>query len=184
MFLEINDGSCLNSLQIIVDKKVPGFDDSFKSLVGSSYDIEGILKESPAKGQLIELHATNVRLLGGSDSKFILGGKGRVSKEKLREHLHLRPRSNLIGCVARIRSALAFATHQFFNQLGFLYVHTPLITSSDCEGAGEMFQVTTLMKNNTKDIKVLKDSSIVDYKEDFFGKKTFLTVSGQLDVEN
>jgi len=117
--LELNDGSCVGNLQIIVDKAVPGFNESKKALAGSSFMIEGLVKESPAQGQEVEVHATSVEVLGGSDEKYPLG-KGRVSMETLRTIPHLRVRSNIIGAVARVRHALAYATHKFFNENGFL----------------------------------------------------------------
>lgn len=118
-FLELNDGSCVGNVQIIVDKSVPGFNESKKALAGSSFMVEGLVKESPAKGQDVEVHAIKVDMLGGSDEKYPLG-KGRVAMETLRTIPHLRVRSNIIGAVARVRNSLAFATHEFFNQGGFI----------------------------------------------------------------
>jgi asparaginyl-tRNA synthetase len=115
----LNDGSCLSNLQVICDQAIPGFEELSKSLAGSSFMVEGVLKESPAKGQKFELHATSVKMLGGSDDRYPIG-KGTVKPETLRTVLHLRPRTNIIGCVARVRSALAFATHEFFRNNGFL----------------------------------------------------------------
>jgi len=107
-----------------------------------------------------------------------------VKPETLREICHLRPRTNLISAVARVRNSLAFSTHEFFNKNGFLYIHTPLITSSDCEGAGEMFQVTTIIEDDVKKIVKKEKTDFIDWHKDFFSKKAYLTVSGQLDVEN
>lgn len=183
----MNDGSCLSNLQVVVDADVSGFEEASKALAGSSYMIEGEVKKSPAKGQSIELHASSIKVLGGSDEKYPIG-KGKVKVETLREIPHLRCRTNIIGAVARVRNSLSYATHQFFNNHGFLYVHTPIITSSDCEGAGEMFQVTTLLNDDVTKIPTTVENknktNNVNYKDDFFSKKSFLTVSGQLDVEN
>jgi asparaginyl-tRNA synthetase len=137
---------------------------------GSSVKLKGQLVESPGKGQSFEIKASEIEVTGTADDTYPLQKKGH-SPEFLREIAHLRPRSNLFGCVFRTRSRLAYAIHQFFQEKGFVYVHTPIITASDCEGAGEMFRVTTLDGNQT------------DKENDFFGKPTYLTVSGQLEVE-
>ena len=170
-FLELNDGSCLGNLQVIVDSAVPGFSEMARFTTGASAVVEGHLVPSPAAGQKWELRATQVQLVGESDPAYPLQKKGHTM-EFLRTIAHLRPRSNLFGAVFRTRSRLAFAVHQFFQERDFVYVHTPVITASDCEGAGEMFRVTTLKGN-------------IDEKpaSDFFGKPTFLTVSGQLEGE-
>eukprot|EP00747_Dinoflagellata_sp_TGD_P182045 gnl/TRDRNA2_/TRDRNA2_36108_c0_seq1.p1 gnl/TRDRNA2_/TRDRNA2_36108_c0~~gnl/TRDRNA2_/TRDRNA2_36108_c0_seq1.p1 ORF type:complete len:611 (+),score=101.86 gnl/TRDRNA2_/TRDRNA2_36108_c0_seq1:18-1850(+) len=190
MFLEVNDGSCQRNLQVVVDKEAKGFETVLNGGgTGSSVKCKGKVVKSQGGKQAIEL------LVKEADDEVVLFGsienpdtyalqKGRASVEFLREHPHLRPRSNLIGGVTRIRSALAMATHNFFNSRGFLYVHTPLITASDCEGAGEMFQVTTLLSDAEKSGDLPRDpAKTIDYTKDFFGKKAFLTVSGQVDVE-
>ena len=170
-FLELNDGSCLANLQVVVDAGTPGYQQIAEFTTGASAAIEGKLMSSPAKGQKWELHATRVELIGTADASYPLQKKGHTA-EFLRTIAHLRPRSNLYGAVFRLRSNLAFAVHQFFQQRDFVYVHTPIITASDCEGAGEMFRVTTL-----------KPDSMGKPDADFFGKPTFLTVSGQLEGE-
>ena len=195
-FVELNDGSCLASIQIVCGK------DSTKNFgdikgcggAGSAFSFDGEVVASMGKGQTIEVRAKVSVLLGATR-----GGPDRApgaqayplakkyhTAEHLRVHAHLRPRSRIGSAVVRVRNAMAFATHEFFNQRGFLYIHTPLITASDCEGAGEQFAVTTLLPSDEKakasSIPTNKDGS-VDYTQDFFGKKTGLTVSGQLNVE-
>lgn len=169
-FLSINDGSCLANIQVIVDDGIPGSESISTATTGSSVKIKGQLVESPGKGQSFEIKALEVEITGIADETYPLQKKGH-SPEFLRQIAHLRPRSNLFGCVFRTRSRLAYAIHQFFQEKGFVYVHTPIITASDCEGAGEMFRVTTLNEDET------------DTNNDFFGKPTYLTVSGQLEVE-
>ncbi|MEM9080962.1 MAG: asparagine--tRNA ligase [Verrucomicrobiota bacterium] len=171
-FLEVNDGSCLGSLQVVVDDGVPGSEDVKRMLTGCSVRITGDLVASPAKGQAWEMRATEVELIGESPEDYPLQKK-RHSAEFMREIAHLRPRANLYGAVFRTRSRLAQAVHRFFAQKDFVYVHTPLITASDCEGAGEMFRVTTL------DVEKGGGKTA----EDFFGKAAYLTVSGQLEGE-
>ncbi|HEY5915643.1 MAG TPA: asparagine--tRNA ligase [Verrucomicrobiae bacterium] len=170
-FIELNDGSCLASLQVVVDAGVPGAEHLAQFVTGTSAAITGKLVPSPAQGQKWELRATHVALIGAADASYPLQKKGHTP-EFLRTIAHLRPRSNLYGAVFRVRSRLAFAVHEFFQSRDFVYVHTPIITASDCEGAGEMFRVTTLKGN-------------IDEKPqaDFFGKPTYLTVSGQLEGE-
>jgi asparaginyl-tRNA synthetase len=170
-FLELNDGSCLANLQIVVDAGTPGSEHMPHLTTGASAVVEGKLVASPAQGQKWELRATKVELIGVADATYPLQKKGHTA-EFLRTIAHLRPRSNLYGAVFRMRSKLAFAVHQFFQQRDFVYVHTPIITASDCEGAGEMFRVTAL-KGNIDDKP----------QADFFGKPTYLTVSGQLEGE-
>ena len=170
-FLELNDGSCLANLQIVVDAAVPGYDQMPQFTTGASAIITGELIPSPAQGQRWELHATSIQLVGLADATYPLQKKGHTP-EFMRSIGHLRPRSNLYGAIFRLRSRLAFAVHEFFQSRDFVYVHTPIITASDCEGAGEMFRVTTL-KGKPDDKP----------ENDFFGKKTFLTVSGQLEAE-
>lgn len=170
-FIEINDGSTLANLQIIAESSMPDFAELLAKLTtGASLAVRGVLVESPGKNQALELKAEEIRILGLCDPARYPLQKKRHSFEFLRTIAHLRPRTNTQGAVLRIRSALAFATHLFFHQRGFLYVHTPLITGSDCEGGGEMFRVTTLEKQG-------------DPSKDFFGKPTYLTVSGQLEGE-
>jgi asparaginyl-tRNA synthetase len=170
-FLELNDGSCLANLQVIVDSGTPGSDQLPKLTTGASAAVEGILVASPAQGQKWELRASRIDLIGTADPAYPLQKKGHT-QEFLRTIAHLRPRSNLYGAVFRMRSRLAYAVHKFFQDRDFVYVHTPIITASDCEGAGEMFRVTALKGN-------------IDEKPqaDFFGKRTYLTVSGQLEGE-
>lgn len=169
-FIEVNDGSCLANLQIIADEKLDNYDLDLKQLsTGSSVMVDGELKESPAKGQDVELHASRFRVIGRADPETYPLQKKRHSFEFLRELSHLRPRTNALGAVGRVRSRLSYAVHQFFQNRGFIQVHTPIITTSDCEGAGEMFQVTT-EQEKTKG-------------EHFFGRSAGLTVSGQLQAE-
>lgn len=170
-FLELNDGSCLANLQVVVDATIPGAAELPHFTTGASAVIEGSLVPSPAPGQKWELRASRVELVGVADATYPLQKKGHTA-EFLRTIAHLRPRSNLYGAVFRVRSRLAFAVHQFFQERDFIYVHTPIITGSDCEGAGEMFRVTTL-----------KGAPGEKPENDFFGKPTYLTVSGQLEGE-
>ncbi|KAF8820910.1 asparaginyl-tRna synthetase (NOB+tRna synthase) [Cardiosporidium cionae] len=190
-FISLNDGSSVANLQVIVHDTIPNFSDLLKRAgVGASLRIVGQLVPSPAAGQSMELVCSDpsvhhVTVYGGTDTSKYPLSKKHHSKEFLREIAHLRPRSSLFGAATRVRSNLAIAIHQFFYDNGYLYVHTPIITCSDCEGAGEMFQVSTLLpiqKNTLSSVPVLKNQEI-DYSKDFFGKPAFLTVSGQLDVE-
>jgi asparaginyl-tRNA synthetase len=177
-FLEINDGSCLKNLQVIVDETCPALAEIHQFTTGSSVEVVGELVASQGKGQAWEVKARTVTLVGGADDSYPLQKK-RHSLEYLREIAHLRPRSNLFGAVFRVRSRLAYAVHQFFQDRGFIYVHTPIVTASDCEGAGEMFQVTTL--DLAKPAKTADGA--VDFSADFFERPAFLTVSGQLEAE-
>ncbi|MBI2924244.1 MAG: asparagine--tRNA ligase [Verrucomicrobia bacterium] len=170
-FLELNDGSCLANLQVVVDNSAQGFAEIAHFITGASAVVAGRLVASPAAGQKWELQATRVELVGPADASYPLQKKGH-SLEYLRTIAHLRPRSNLFGAVFRTRSRLAHAVHQFFQERDFVYVHTPIITASDCEGAGEMFRVTAL-----------KGDPDQNPAGDFFGRRTFLTVSGQLEAE-
>jgi len=185
-FMELSDGSGFKGLQIIItDGETEGFADTIKAGgTGSSFRIVGKVVKSPAKGQAVEVRAEAVHVLGTVDaSKYPLSKKAH-SVEFMRSVAHLRPRSNLIGAVSRVRNACAFATHSFFNQKGFLYVHTPIITGADCEGAGEMFSVTTLIEKNGANLPTVKGKpDEIDYSQDFFSKPASLTVSGQLNVE-
>ncbi|MFC2137065.1 asparagine--tRNA ligase [Bacteroidota bacterium] len=178
-FIALNDGSTINNIQIIAD--VPKFrEDYLKEITtGACIAVTGELKESPGQGQSVEIHAQEIEVYGTADSEtYPLQKKGH-SFEFLREIAHLRPRTNTFGAIFRIRHALAYAIHKYFNDKGFYYLHTPIITGSDCEGAGEMFRVSTL---DPKKPPLNKDGSI-NYSEDFFGKETNLTVSGQLEGE-
>ena len=177
-FIELNDGSFFKGLQIVFDGQLKNFSEIEKTTIGSALEIVGILVESPAAGQPFELKASSVAVLGLAEADYPLQKK-KHSFEFLRTIAHLRPRSNTFSAVFRLRSVLSFAIHKFFQEKGFIYVHSPIITTSDCEGAGEMFNVTTLDLN-----KVPKnEAGEVDYSSDFFGKKAGLTVSGQLNVE-
>lgn len=177
-FMEVNDGSCLANMQVVVDAGIDGYDAIQDFTTGSAVRVTGMLVESLGKGQKWEVKATRIELVGKAEESYPLQKK-RHSLEYLREISHLRPRSNLFGAVFRVRSRLAYAIHQFFQEKGFVYVHTPLITASDCEGAGEMFRVSTL---DPADPPKNGEGSI-DYEQDFFGRPTFLTVSGQLEAE-
>jgi asparaginyl-tRNA synthetase len=178
-FLEVNDGSCVANLQIIAEDSLPKYQEEILRLTtGCSVRISGQLAASPAKGQAVELKAVEVEVYGWADPEVYPLQKKRHSFEFLREIGHLRPRTNSLGAVARLRSALSFAVHRFFQEQGFQYIHTPIITTSDCEGAGEMFTVTTLDLNN---IPRLDDHP--DFSQDFFGRQASLTVSGQLEAE-
>ncbi|MCT7957562.1 asparagine--tRNA ligase [Laspinema palackyanum] len=180
-FVEVNDGSSLANLQIVLNPDLPQYTEILKQLnTGASLEVSGILVESPAKGQRIELHASEVKLYGESDPETYPLQKKRHSFEFLRTIGHLRGRTNTFGAVFRVRNAAATAIHQFFQERGFLWVHTPIMTASDCEGAGEMLAVTSL---NLQDIPRLENSNQVDYGKDFFGKPAYLTVSGQLEAE-
>jgi len=181
-FIILNDGSTLNNLQCVVDYENTDKDLLSKVNIGAALSIKGILKESQGAGQKVEIEVTELEVLGEANpdevKKTILSPK-RHSLEKLREQAHLRVRTNTFGAVMRVRSKLSFAIHQYFQQKGFHYVNTPIITGSDAEGAGEMFSVTDFDFNNLPKTEERK----VDFKKDFFGKHTNLTVSGQLEAE-
>src|SRR5256714_11885604 len=177
-FIELNDGSCLRNLQVIAKNTLPNYDVVQHLITGASIIVRGELVASQGKGQSWEVVAEEIEIMGASDDTYPLQKKGHTP-EFLREIAHLRPRSNLFGCVFRVRSRLAFAIHQFFQERGFVYVHTPIITGSDCEGAGELFRVTTL---DAEKIPRAADGKI-DYTKDFFARPTYLTVSGQLEAE-
>ncbi|HRG54811.1 MAG TPA: asparagine--tRNA ligase [Lacunisphaera sp.] len=177
-FIELNDGSCLKGLQVIVDASLPDYANVARANTGASVEVHGKLVESKGGGQKWEVVADKFTVLGEADNTYPLQKKGHTL-EFLREIAHLRPRSNLFGAVFRVRSRLAYAVHQFFQERGFHYVHTPIITASDAEGAGDMFRVTTLDLENPP----RGEDKHVDHTKDFFGKKTFLTVSGQLEGE-
>ncbi|MBT3379759.1 MAG: asparagine--tRNA ligase [Lentisphaerae bacterium] len=180
-FVELNDGSCFANIQIVIDATLDNYKaDILRLFPGSSIVVRGKAVESQGKGQTVEIQAESVKVLGFCDPTEYPLGKQRVSFERLRELAHLRPRTNSFGAIARVRNALAYATHQFFQNQNFLYVHTPIITGSDCEGAGEMFQVTTL---DSEALPRNEETGQVDYAQDFFGRPTSLTVSGQLEGE-
>ena len=177
-FIELNDGSCLRNLQIIAKNSLPNYAALQRLTTGASVSVRGALVASQGKGQKWELVAENVDIVGTADDSYPLQKKGHTP-EFLREIAHLRPRSNLFGCVFRVRSRLAFAVHKFFQDRGFVYIHTPIITGSDCEGAGELFRVTTIDCKNPPQTK----SGEIDFARDFFARQTYLTVSGQLEAE-
>ncbi len=177
-FIELNDGSCFKSTQIVFEREtLENYDEIAKGNVGMSLVVKGRVVLTPENKQPYEIKATEIKVEGESTPDYPLQKK-RHSVEFLREIAYLRPRTNLFGAAFRIRSEAAIAVHKFFNDRGFVYVHTPIITGSDCEGAGAMFQVTTLDLD-----EVAKSGKKVDYKDDFFGKKAALTVSGQLNAE-
>ncbi|MCP4264456.1 MAG: asparagine--tRNA ligase [Candidatus Brocadiaceae bacterium] len=178
-FIELNDGSCFNNLQIVVDADLDNYQDEILKLFpGSSIAVKGILINSQGGGQGFEIKAEEVKVYGYCDPDKYVIGKQRVSFERLREVAHLRVRTNTFGAVTRVRNKLAKATHDFFQDRGFFYINTPIITASDCEGAGEMFRVSTIDPASAP-----KNDGKVDYSQDFFGKESFLTVSGQLEGE-
>jgi asparaginyl-tRNA synthetase len=177
-FIEVNDGSSLRNLQIIAKANLPNYAAVQRLITGASIAARGPLIASQGKGQSWELVADSIEIIGPSDESYPLQKKGHTP-EFLREIAHLRPRSNLFGSVFRVRSRLAFAIHQFFQERGFVYVHTPIITGSDCEGAGELFRVTSIDPANPP--RLPNDG--IDYAHDFFGRSTYLTVSGQLEAE-
>jgi asparaginyl-tRNA synthetase len=210
-FIEINDGSSLKGLQTIAEDHCPSYEQVKRLTTGAAAEIVGTIVASTGKGQKYELQATEVKVVGECPADTYPLQKKRHSQEFLRTIAHLRARTNTISAVARVRSALAFATHKYFQEEGFIYLQTPLITSSDCEGAGEMFRVTTLPLDNVDAIPLVKDSVTAvtdhnvkgqqlstelqrtrlhrkkavsaDFKEDFFGRPAYLTVSGQLSGE-
>jgi asparaginyl-tRNA synthetase len=183
-FLEINDGSCLANLQVLLDNSDQILELKKSLNTGASIEVEGTLVESPAKGQAVELKASSLKVLGECDAEKYPLQKKRHTNEYLRTIGHLRPRTNTFGSVFRVRSAAALAVHDFFKKHGFVYLHTPIISASDCEGAGNMFRVTTLDLENPPRVR-LEGGKIggVDTTKDFFGKDAFLTVSGQLEGE-
>lgn len=178
-FIELNDGSTINNLQVIADSSLPNYEEITKMTTGASCRITGKLVKSPGAEQAVEMQAKGVEVYGYADpDKYPMQKKG-ISIEKLREIAHLRMRGNTFSAVFRVRSALAYAVHKFFQEKGFYYVHPPIITGSDCEGAGQMFRVTAFNLDNVPKNKKGK----VDFSNDFFGKNTYLTVSGQLEGE-
>ena len=178
-FIELNDGSRFKSLQLVVDSGVVPDEKLRQVTTGSSIAASGVLVESPAKGQLVELKVSDIHLYGTADpAAYPLQKKGH-SLEFLREISHLRVRSNTFGAAFRVRNALTHAIHSFFQDRDFIYVQTPIITTSDCEGAGEMFGVTSL---NLRDLPLAPDGNI-DWQQDFFARPAYLTVSGQMEAE-
>jgi len=177
-FVQITDGSTLRDLQIVVDESNPGHEQASGLTTGCSVSVVGVLVESPGQGQKYEVQATSLEVLGGSDPETYPLQKKRHSPEFLREIAHLRPRTNTFGAMARVRNSMAYAIHTFFQDRGFQFIQTPIITASDAEGAGSMFRVTTLDLNDLPKI-----AGAVDDEEDFFGKPAYLTVSGQLEAE-
>ncbi|MCA9246787.1 MAG: asparagine--tRNA ligase, partial [Planctomycetales bacterium] len=178
-FLELNDGSSLGNKKVIADADLPNYEAEIKHLTaGCSVTVRGEVRESGGKGQATEVHAGEVILHGTADAETYPLQKKRHSFEKLREWAHLRPRTNALGAVARVRNCICRSIHNFFQEEGFLYVHTPIITASDCEGAGEMFRVSTLDPANPP-----KKDGQIDYSQDFFHRPAYLTVSGQLEAE-
>lgn len=179
-FIEINDGSTLSNFQVLANADLPHYDKLIEKLTtGVSVAITGTIVESPGQNQMLEMHAKEISIIGECNPETYPLQKKRHSFEFLRSIAHLRPRTNTLGAVTRVRNALAYATHRFFQERGFLYIHTPIITASDCEGAGKMFQVTTLDLEKVPKTKEGK----VDYTQDFFAKPSYLTVSGQLNGE-
>ena len=178
-FIALNDGSTINNIQIVVDKAAVDADLLAKVTTGACIAVKGNLVESPGSGQAVEIHASELEVLGECDPVRYPLQKKDTSFEYLRTVAHLRPRTNTFGAVLRLRSQMAFAIHEYFHSKGFVYLHTPLITAADAEGAGNMFQVTTLpLENLPRDKK-----GGIDYSRDFFGRRTSLTVSGQLEGE-
>jgi asparaginyl-tRNA synthetase len=179
-FLELNDGSSQGNLQVVADGKLPNYESEIKKLgTGASVAVVGEVRKSPAKGQATEMHAASITVFGQADPEsYPLQKKGH-SFEFLRTIAHLRPRTNTFGAIARLRNCVSRSIHDFFQERGFLYVHTPIITTSDCEGAGQMFHVTTLDLD-----KLPRKEGHLDFEQDFFGRAAYLTVSGQLEGES
>ena len=176
-FIDLNDGTDFRSLQIVYNDDLECFSDIQKLKLGSAITVTGKIIPSPAAGQEFELELESYKLEGDCDDDYPLQAKGRPTREYLREIAYLRPRTNLFRAVFKIRSVAAYAIHKYFQENGYVYFHAPLITASDCEGAGEMFQVTTL------DLEKVASGKKVDYEKDFFGRQAALTVSGQLQAE-
>ena len=176
-FIDFNDGTCFETLQVVYDDSLTDFEEIQKLHIGSAVEINGKIISSEGGKQNYEMRLASIKLLGDCPDDYPLQSKGRPTKEFLREIAYLRPRTNLFNNVFRVRSVAAYAIHKYFQHNGYVYFHSPIITSSDCEGAGEMFQVTTL------DLNKIAESGKVDYSKDFFGKTASLTVSGQLEGE-
>lgn len=200
VFIQVNDGSCFANIQLTFDRNSPSpnanvnnIEEELKKLnTGASVRAEGLLISSPASGQAVEVTLESLKCLGACNPEEYPLQKNRMSMEYLRTNAHLRARTNTFGAVYRVRNQMAFAVHSFFQERGFQYINAPEITCSDCEGAGEMFQVTTLsmekiaelgVKAGAGGMKIEDAHKIVDYSKDFFGKKASLTVSGQLEAE-
>ena len=181
-FIHLHDGSCFDPVQVVARAELPGYEEVIRRLTaGCSITVEGTVVESKGKGQSVEIQATSVTAVGWVDDPetYPMAPK-RHTMEYLREVAHLRPRTNIIGAVTRVRHTLSQAIHRYFHERGFFWIHTPIITASDCEGAGDMFRVSTLdMANPPRD-----DKGAVDFGQDFFGREAHLTVSGQLNVES
>ena len=175
-FIDFSDGTCFGTIQLVYDNKLKDFDDIQKIKVGSSLEVKGKVIKSTGKGQEFEVTVKDIKVLGECPDEYPIQPK-RHTREFLREQAYLRPRTNLFNAVFRVRSIAAMAIHTYFQERGYVYFHAPLITASDCEGAGQMFQVTTL------DLDRVAKSGKVDYSKDFFGKTAALTVSGQLEAE-
>ena len=176
-FIEVNDGSGLKNIQVVADQKLPNYEDIKKLTTGSALAVSGQLVESKGSGQKWEIQAHSVEVISLAPEDFPLQKK-RHTDEFLRTIAHLRPRTNKYGAAFRIRSEMAYGIHKFFNDRGFRYLHSPILTGSDCEGAGELFRVTTLNLDNPP-----QKEGRADYQQDFFGKEANLTVSGQLSAE-
>ncbi|KAL9246832.1 hypothetical protein vseg_020323 [Gypsophila vaccaria] len=189
-FIEVNDGSCLSNMQCVVSSDAEGYDEVEAGCIstGASVLVQGVIVGSPGSKQKVELKADKIVTVGKSDPSFPIQKK-RVSREFLRTKAHLRPRTNTFGAVARVRNALAYATHKFFQENGFVWISSPIITASDCEGAGEQFCVTTLIPTSPEAVDSSPatipktEQGLIDWSQDFFGKPAFLTVSGQLNAE-
>ena len=175
-FIDFSDGTCFSHVQLVYDNKLDTFEEIAKYRVGSAIRVEGVVIESVGSGQKFEVQVKDIKLMGDCPEDYPMQPK-RHSNEFLREQAYLRPRVNLFQAVFRVRSVAAMAIHTYFQSKGYVYVHTPLITANDGEGAGEMFQLTTL------DLDRIAKSGSVDYEKDFFGKKVGLTVTGQLEAE-
>ncbi len=183
-FVHVHDGTCFDPIQVVAAKDLPNYDSEIRKLTtGCSVIASGVLTASQGQGQAVELHADSVEVVGWVDDPEAYPIQPKpASFEYLREVAHLRPRTNTLGAVARVRHCLSMAIHRYFHEHGFLWVHTPIVTASDAEGAGEMFRVSTLDLANTAAIPRTADGR-TDFSQDFFGKEAFLTVSGQLNVE-
>ena len=175
-FIDFSDGTCFKNVQLVYDNKLADFEEITKIKVGSSLEVEGEVIKSEGSGQDFEIKVSSIKVIGECPDEYPIQPK-RHTREFLREQAYLRPRTNLFNAVFRVRSVAAYAIHNYFQERGYVYFHAPLITASDCEGAGQMFQVTTL------DLNRVAKSGIVDYSKDFFGKTAALTVSGQLEAE-
>ena len=180
-FIDLHDGSCFNGIQVIADASLANYQtDILQITTGCSVEIQGKLVESEGKGQAVEIQAQSVKILGMvEDPEHYPVAKKRHTVEFLRSIAHLRPRTNLFGALTRVRHQAQLAIHQYFTQQNFFWVNTPIITSSDCEGAGDLFQVSTLDMMNLP-----RAEGGIDYSQDFFGEPAYLTVSGQLNVES